>query len=406
MSISNEKADSLGRVWLFTCANIGFMMIIWLTDACLAALLPEIAEIYKNVSAIKGAQLVTIYNIGFMASSFFFGPLGDVLRRFKLIMLAGCLFLIVGIGFALVRSFPAALALRFGAGFCGGMLTVNLWSGLIHEVPRKHYNTAIGLMAGTRAYSFVLGLPLVMKLVDWIGWTPTFLLLGILVTLPLCLFAITSLRPPSLHKDGSLNPFVHFYETIRLPGIFRSLCGFFLVRTASSGPFVFLSLWLFETYGLDTGKRAILISIFGIGEILGSWASVPIIGRLGPAKTFIVGVIGTFLFLALLVFVPLAFWWIAVCLLALSLSDRCYAMAFWRIYMPQDRKRAGTLASMGNIAFASSIATATAIGAIIINSFGWHIAASACLALLFTGSWLLRFSLFTPERIAKANEGW
>jgi predicted MFS family arabinose efflux permease len=217
----------MGRVWLFTFANITFMMVIWLIDASLAALLPEIAEIYRDVTVVQGAQLVTIYNIGFMVASFIFGPLGDVLHRFKLVIIAGILFLSAGILFAAARNFPAAMLLRFVAGFSGGMLTVNLWSGLIHEVPKKHFNTAIGLMAGTRAYSFVLGLPLVMKLVDWIGWTPTFLTLGSIIVLPLILFSLSSKRPHSLQKGGSLNPFVHFRETIRLPGIFRSLCGFF-----------------------------------------------------------------------------------------------------------------------------------------------------------------------------------
>ncbi len=403
---TESKNDGMARAWLFTITNIGFMMVIWLIDACLAALLPEIAEIYEGVTVVQGAQLVTTYNVGFMLASFIFGPLGDVLSRYKLILIAGLLFLFVGILFALVRNFPAALLLRFGGGFCGGMLTVNLWSGLIHEVPKKHFGTAIGLMAGTRAYSFVLGLPLVMKLVDWIGWTPTFLVLGFLITVPFVLFILCSKRPVSMQKGGSLNPLLHFRETIKLPGIARSLIGFLCVRTAGSTPFVFTSLWLFQVYGFDTSQRAVLISIFGIGEIIGSWASGPIIEKLGPPKTFYLGIAGTAIFLSILVLLNLPMWLIGVTLLLLSLSDRCFGMAFWRVYMPQDRKRTGTLSSMGNIAFAGSIAAVTGIGTPIVDTYGWETGASIALILLLVGSQILRFSLFVPDRLAKAEEGW
>ena len=401
-----EDNPSMARAWLFTFAGIGFLMVIWLIDACLAALLPEIAAIYSGVSIVEGAQLVTVYNIGFMVSTFFFGPLGDVLERYKIIIIAACLFSLACFGFAIFKSFPAALGFRLAGGFCGGMLTVNLWSGLIHEVPKKHFNTAIGLMAGTRAYSLVLGLPLVMKLVDWIGWTPTFLLLGSIIVIPLLLFILSSNKPPANHKGGSLNPLRHYYDTIRLPGIAKGLSGFFLVRMAGGTAFVFTSLWLFERYGLDTSQRAILILIFGIGEILGSWASVPIIAKLGPPKTFYMGITGTFFFIAFLIFTPLPIWAIGISLLLLSLSDRCFGMAFWRVYIPQDRLRTGTLSSMGNIAFAGSIAAITGIGTPIIKLVGWEVAATLALFILLVGSQVLRFSLFTPERLAKAEDGW
>ncbi|MDA9764196.1 MFS transporter [Opitutales bacterium] len=405
MSKSKEN-ESMTRAWLFTFACIGFLMVIWLIDACLAALLPEIAEIYKGVTIVQGAQLVTVYNLGFMVSTFFFGPLGDVLERYKIIVTAACLFAAACVGFAIYKNFTAALAFRLAAGFCGGMLTVNLWSGLIYEVPKKHFNTAIGLMAGTRAYSLVLGLPLVMKLVDWIGWDSTFLILGVIILIPLLLFAFTTTKPSANQKGGSLNPLRHYYDAIRLPGILRGLSGFFLVRMAGGTAFVFTSLWLFETYGLDTSQRAILILVFGIGEILGSWASVPIISKMGPPKTFYLGITGTFFFLAFLVFTPLPLWGIGASLLLLSLSDRCFGMAFWRVYIPQDRLRTGTLSSMGNIAFAGSIAAITGIGTPIVKIVGWKIAVIMTLTILLIGSQILRFSLFTPDRLAKAEDGW
>ncbi|MCZ6673090.1 MAG: MFS transporter [Verrucomicrobia bacterium] len=401
-----DEKTSMGRVWLFTFACIGFLMVVWLIDACLAALLPEIEKIYEEVSLVQGAQLITIYNLGFMLASLIFGPLGDVLNRFRLILAAALLFLMAGILFALIKNFPAALLLRFGGGFFGGMLTVNLWSGLMHEVPKAHFNMALGLMAGTRAYSFVLGLPLVMKLVDWIGWTPTFLALGFCITIPLILYFLTSSRPAPVQKYGSLNPLAHFSDTLKLPGIAASLTEFFFVRFAGSAPYVFVSLWLFQTYGLDTSQRATLILVFGIGEILGSWASVPIIVRLGPPKTFYLGIIVAFILIPSLVFIKLPLWAIGTCLLLLSLCDRCYGMAFWRVYIPQDRYRTGTLSSMGNIAFAGSIALATGVGTPILETFGWEIAAVLTLIVLVIGSQILRFSLFVPERLAKAEDGW
>lgn len=394
------------RAWLFTFACIGFLMVIWLIDACLAALLPEIARIYEGVSIVQGAQLVTVYNLGFIVSTFFFGPLGDVLKRYKLIITAACLFAVACVGFAIFKNFSAALVFRLAAGFCGGMLTVNLWSGLFHEVPKEHFSTAIGLMAGTRAYSLVLGLPLVMKLVDWIGWTSTFLMLGLIIFLPLLLYSFTSRKPSPNQQGGSLNPLHHYYATLRLPGILSGLIGFFLIRMAGGTVFVFTSLWLFETYGLDTSQRAILILVFGIGEILGSWASVPILAKMGPPKTFYLGITGTFFFLAFLVLTPLPLWGIGASLLMLSLSDRCFGMAFWRVYLPQDRIRTGTLSSMGNIAFAGSIAAITGIGTPILKIVGWEIAATMALIILIIGSQILRFSLFTPERLAKAEDGW
>ena len=401
-----EKRQEIGllRVWLYTLSCVVFLMTIWLIDACLAALLPNIQKIYEGVTVVQAAQLVTLYNAGFIISSVIFGPLGDVLSRFRIILFAGILFSISGLIFAFTQSFSTALVLRFCAGFFGGMLTVNIWSGLIHEVPRKHFNTAIGLMAGTRAYSLVLGLPLVMKMVDWIGWIPTFLLLGTAILLPLSGYLLTSTRPEPIRKHGSLNIFTHFSETLKLPGIALSLTGFFLVRLTGSAPFVFTSLWLFEAYQMEVSQRALLILVYGLGEIFGSWLSVVIIGKLGPRMTFNGGVVGTFIFVSILIFVELPVVLIGTCLLLLSLSDRSFGMAFWRIYIPQDPSRTGTLSSLGNVSFAGAIATVTGIGTPMVSYFGWKVAAIMILVSLIVGAGILRNSLFTPERIAKANE--
>lgn len=401
-----KEFSGLLRVWLFTFSCVGFLMIIWLLDACLAALLPNIRDMYEGVTVVQAAQMITLYNVGFIISSVIFGPLGDVLKRFLIVLIAASLFLVAGIAFAYTQIFETALILRFCAGFCGGILTVNIWSGLIHEVPQKHFNTAIGLMAGTRAYSMVLGLPLVMKMVEWIGWTTTFIILGSAVVLPLIGYLISSRRPESSQKNGSLNIYKHFSETLRIPGIAWSLTGFFLVRLTGSAPFVFISLWLFDTYKMEISQRALLMLVYGVGEILGSWLSVFIITKLGARNTFNLGVLGTFAFVSLLVFVELPMTAIAVGLLLLSLSDRSYSMAFWRIYIPQDRTRTGTLSSLGNVSFAGAIAIVTGLGTPLVESFGWKVAGGTILVSLVIGAAILRACLFTPPRIAKANEGW
>lgn len=381
-------------------------MIIWLIDACLAALLPNIRDMYEGITVVQAAQLVTLYNVGFIISSVIFGPLGDVLKRFQIVLISGSLFLLAGIAFAYTQAFETALLLRFCAGFFGGMLTVNIWSGLIHEVPQKHFNTAIGLMAGTRAYSMVLGLPLVMKMVEWIGWTTTFIILGSAIVLPLMGYLLSSKRPESSQKNGSLNIYKHFSETLSIPGIAWSLTGFFLVRLTGSAPFIFTSLWLFETYEMEISQRALLILVYGVGEILGSWLSIFIITKIGARNTFNVGVIGTFAFVSILVFAKLPVAFVAVGLLLLSLSDRSYGMAFWRIYIPQDRARTGTLSSLGNVSFAGAIAVVTGLGTPVIEHFGWKVAGGTILVSLIIGAIILRACLFTPGRIAKANESW
>ncbi|GEM_PF-6844182 len=48
------------------------MMVIWLMDTCLEALLPEIENIYRCVGVVQEAPLIKGYNIGFIVVSFIF----------------------------------------------------------------------------------------------------------------------------------------------------------------------------------------------------------------------------------------------------------------------------------------------------------------------------------------------
>ena len=57
-----------------------------------------------------------------------------------------------------------------------------------------------------------------------------------------------------------------------------------------------------------------------------------------------------------------------------------------------------------SVSFAGAIATVTGIGTPMVSYFGWKVAAIMILVSLIVGAGILRNSLFTPERIAKANE--
>lgn len=109
--------------------------------------------------------------------------------------------------------------------------------------------------------------------------------------------------------------------------------------------------------------------MYGVGEILGSCLSVFIITKLGARNTFNLGVLGAFAFVSILVFVEFPVTAIAVGLLLLRLSDQSYSMAFWRICIPQDRARTGTLSSLGNVSFAGAITIVTGLGTPLIEIF-------------------------------------
>jgi len=190
--------------WRATIAlALGSFMIfanVYLTQP----LLPLLAEDF-GISPLLAGWSFTATTLMLGLSLLFYGPLSDALGRRPIMLLTMSGAALTTLALALVRDYPALLALRALQGvFLGGLPAVAI-AYMGDEFSKRAVAVAVGLYISGNSLGGIGGRLIGGFVGEWLGWHSAFLAMSGVSLVCLLLFAL--LLPPSRHfSAGPLRP--------------------------------------------------------------------------------------------------------------------------------------------------------------------------------------------------------
>lgn len=252
----DKKLKQMLIAVLAVCFIADFGMAINPVIDTLAKAFPDIA--YNTI-----LYVATIASLGATISSFIFGFLTGRKISYRVVIIAGIFFMIVGgILPAFLSNFYVILICRLLFGFSGGLL-VSIGSYIIRAFPEEHVSRVLGLYVTFMNIGSVLGQMISGFLAD-LGWRYSFLVYAIAI-IPL-IFALKGLKEPPKEEitKGTTK------EKIKIPALVWIYMIITALTTILLYPMILTMSTFFDQNGYGTAAVAgIVVSCYTIGGALG-----------------------------------------------------------------------------------------------------------------------------------------
>jgi MFS family permease len=395
-----EQAPPIGRaslrswlIWL-TAATVYFLSVFHRTSFGVAGL--EAADRFGVGAAALGT--FTVLQVGVYAAMQI--PTGVLVDRYgpRKILIAALCFLGLGqILLALAHSYALGLLARGVLGFGDAMTFVSVLRLIAGHFPGRQYavvtsfTTAIGYLGNLAAT-----VPLTLLLAGP-GWTPTFLVAGLLTAVYAAFVAVRVQDTPSGRKAKAApvnrrDLARQIRSAWRVPG---TRLGFWVHFSTMFAPNVLTLLWgvpfLVQGQGIATATASALLTVFVFGSMIGG----PLVGGLIAARPSLrMPLVGGYLGGAAIVWAVLLGWSgsipVAVlvpCFAFLSLGGPASMIGFAlaRDYNPLHR--VGTATGVVNVGgFVATTITALLIGLLLQWTGEFRIALLAVVVVLALGT--------------------
>lgn len=282
-----------------------------LTEIMPAGLLSAISQ-GLHVSQAAGGQFITAFALGALLAALPSAAFTHASRR-KPLLIAGLTgFVVVNGANACIDSLALALAMRFLAGCCGGLIWAMFAGYATRLAPANQRGRAIALAGSGVTLALVLGAPLSAMLGQFVGWRGAFAGLSAFSAL-LILWSLKFLPDAPGSAEGS-----HFSvaSALRQPGVTANLALISTVVAAHSLLYVYIEPLLGPS-GMS-GRVDALLLVFGGGSVAGLFITGILIDR----------------YLARLTLVSILLFVLAALILAFGLNHPlpvCMAIAIWGI---------------------------------------------------------------------------
>ena len=272
--------DSKAYLLTFTVA-----LLAMLAPFSIDTYLPSFSELGKHFQITPEAlqQSISLYMVGFAATTLIYGSLSDSFGRRRVILIALLFYIIASIGCFLAQSYSTFLVMRIGQGLSAS-------AGMVvgRAVIRDHFK---GIQA-RQAMSYVMLLfsiapalaPMIGGLLqEWMGWRSVFLFLTILGSVT----ALYTLRylPETLAVEER-QPFhvmsllKQSLETLKHPQFLRIIL---TIAFAFAGLFIYIvgaPVVIFDHLNLGAKDFGYLFVPMVVGMMLGSFTSGKLAHRL------------------------------------------------------------------------------------------------------------------------------
>jgi predicted MFS family arabinose efflux permease len=237
-----------------------------------ASLIPNIAN-SLNLSVSTAALSVTSYMLAFGAFTLLFGPLSDRFGKATVINIAAIGTSIFSILGATAFNLQSLVLFRAMNGLFGaGIFPVTL--ALVGErFDTEHRQKAIGTVMGM-AFLGAASASAIGGALAYVGsWRLVYLIYGV-AELVLALTMLKTLER-DVPRSTTFNLFASYKVALTNFRFMRLVTLLFFVGFSVLGSFTFSGILLKETTGLNTLFIGLILSLFGIGTVLG--------GRIAPA---------------------------------------------------------------------------------------------------------------------------
>ncbi len=233
---------------------------------------PLLVEISSDldISVAVAGQLATATFAAWAISVLSVGPLSDSFGR-RPVVLAGLLALFISVTVsAFAPNIETFLVLRVLTGLGAGTMPPNAVGAISDVISPEKRAQAIGALLAISLLSTVVSGPTVPLLADWVGWRYTFIVAGLLVGAGL-LFNFLWFPRDSGERVRALVIFPRYRALISMQYFRAALTVNISHRIAYWAVISFLPAYLIQAYGLSIRFAALPLTIFAIGQVVGSY---------------------------------------------------------------------------------------------------------------------------------------
>lgn len=351
------------------------------TDAfVVAGVLPTIAK-ETGVTVSPAGQLVTLFSVTYGVSAPLLMAMTGRRAPTRVLMIALSAFCLANVGSALAPTFPLLLLTRILAGCLVAAYAPLAYAVAVQLAPRERKGQALGLVAGGYTLATVLGSPLGTWVGEHLSWRMSFGLVAVLAGGALLGIVLAGLPKvatiPSLSLSERLAPMV-------TPRFLLALLPAWLWNLSIFMAYTYIAPLL--EHNLPGVDISILLIVFGLGAVIGSWSGGISVDRIGSTRLL-------FALLGLLIIVEavmsLATTTLIGAILILFVWGCCYSM----LYTSQQHRllslageHANVILGLNSLTVYLGIASGAALGGEILRvtsvlQLGWVGAGCVLLAV-------------------------
>lgn len=268
-----------------------------------AGLLPLIAA-SAGISIPEAGHLVTAYSLAYAIGTPILATLTGPADRKRVIAGALIMFVAGNIAAATSSSFAVLTAAQIIMGMSAGLYAATAQATAIMLAGIEHRAKAVAAVVGGTTIAVALGAPLGSLIGNLAGWRATFLFVGVVAVL--CVIVLSLMLPRGL--PGVKLTLKERVLTVGKPGVFPALMVTFLYLTGAFMVLCYLAPLATEGAGLPITMLPAVMLAFGVGAVIGNYASGQLTDRLGATRVVVFSMVVSSLICALmtagLVFLP------------------------------------------------------------------------------------------------------
>ncbi len=231
-------------------------------------LLPVVAHNFQTTIGAAGS-LVTAYALPYGLLQIMYGPLGDRVGKFRVMVWAMALFAFGTAACALAPSLLGLDALRFLTGMAAAAMIPLSLAYIGDQVPYADRQAAIAKLLGAIALGSILSTSLGGVVADFLSWRIIFLVYGVASIGVFALLWRASRTAPDTRTSasGGLASALHQYGRLLQSGESRLVMMAVLIEgTFFFGGFSYLGAFLRDRYDLLYVFIGLLLAIYGVGN--------------------------------------------------------------------------------------------------------------------------------------------
>lgn len=244
-----------------------------------AGLLPLIS-VSTHITIPEAGYLVTAYSLAYAIGTPILATLSGSADRKRVIICALVLFLI-GNGLAAAStSFAVLTAAQIVMGAAAGLYASTAQATAVMLAGVEHRAKAVATVVGGTTLAVALGAPIGSLIGNLAGWRATFLFVGLVA---LICSSVLALRLPR-GLPGVKLTLTERMLTITKPGVLPALIVTFLYLTGGFVVLCYLAPLATDGAGLSLAVIPAMLLAFGVGAVIGNYASGQLTDRLGATR--------------------------------------------------------------------------------------------------------------------------
>ena len=311
-----------------------------------AGLLPLIAE-DTGLTVAQAGNLVFTFSLAYAIGTPVLSALTGAFDRRSVIVFALFFFVTGNLAAAASASVLPLFLVQVVMGMSAGLFAATAQGTAVLLAGLERRAAAVSAVVGGTTFAVAFGVPAGSLLAHAVGWRGAFLALAVIAAI--CLAALWRWLPRGLKTANST--LMERVMVVRRPGVLPGVGTTFLYLTGAFALVSYLGPLAIEGTGLAPETLPLVLLAYGLGAIMGNYASGRIADRFGPERVVVFSTIAAALFA--LVLSLLAGWtpeWIAGPLLILLMVP--WAAAGWAFLPAQASRLVRVAPEVGHLTLA------------------------------------------------------